>query len=389
MKQRFIHCGGAVVWVRLNILLLRDNSGCPLCFVVDMEDITENRLANVPPREDEDRFKAIADSCPSMMWETDAEGNIRFFNKACRQFCGIDLERLDSSEWQPLIHPSDAPEFVAAVKCAIREHTPFSAEARVRRADGVWRLLGSRATPRFSSNGEYLGHIGLSADITERTQADQTRQFELLLNRAIHDETLEGILVVNAEGEIVSRNKRFMEIWGLAESGSSGQPLDPSIGTLDRQLLQAVVERVEAPEAFMNRIRDLYDHPDEKDQCEVTLKDGRTLERHSTGLRNHEGKYLGRVWFFRDITAHRQAEASLQNAKDSADEANRRLQYERSIIENERKMLHALIDNIPDFMYVKGHREQIRGGQFSFGARGRSGDTRTVDGIDRLRFLPA
>ncbi|MFY9854805.1 MAG: PAS domain S-box protein, partial [Terracidiphilus sp.] len=58
-------------------------------------------------------------------------------------------------------------------------------------------------------------------------------------------------------------------------------------------------------------------------------------------------------WFFRDITAHRKAEASLQNAKDSADEANRRLLLEQSIIENERKMLRALIDNIPDFMYVK------------------------------------
>ncbi|MGA3011909.1 MAG: PAS domain S-box protein [Terracidiphilus sp.] len=353
VKQRFIHRDGAVVWVLARILLLRDKNGGPRCFVVDMENITENRPANVSPREDEDRFKAIADSCPSMMWETDAEGNIRFFNKACRQFCGIDQERLDSSEWQPLIHPSDAPEFAAALNCAIKEHTSFSAEARVRRADGAWRLLGSRAKPRFSSNGEYLGHIGLSADISERTQADRARQFELLLNRAIHDETLEGILVVNEEGEIVSRNKRFLEIWGLAESGVSGQPLDHSIGASDRTLLQAVVERVEAPEAFMNRIRELYQRPDEKDRCEVKLKDGRTLERHSTGLRNHEGKYLGRVWFFRDITAHRQAEASLQNAKDSADKANSLLQHEQSIIENERKMLHALIDNIPDYMYVK------------------------------------
>jgi PAS domain S-box-containing protein len=302
---------------------------------------------------DEERFKAIADSCPSMMWETDAEGNILFFNRACRQFFGIDLEQMNRIGWQSLIHPEDASVCVAAFVRAIAEHAHFSFEARVKRADGEWRVLGSRAEPRFSSTGEYLGHIGLSADITDRIQAERSRQFELILNRAIHDETLEGILVVNGSREIVLLNKRFLEIWGLSDSDYVGQPLDHMVGASDRSLLQAVVDRAADPEEYLNRIRELYDHPERKDHCEIKLKDGRTLERHSTGLWNQEGTYLGRVWLSRDITAHKQAEANLENAKDLADEANRRLQNEQSIIENERKMLHALIDNIPDFMYVK------------------------------------
>jgi PAS domain S-box-containing protein len=352
-EKRFLHRGGAVVWVHMSFLLLRDNSGSPLCFVVHIEDITERKQANRTLRNDEQRFEAIADSCPSMMWETGTDGNIRFFNRACRRFCEIDQEKLASDGWQLLIHPGDAPECAAAFKCAIREHAPFSAEARIRRADGEWRLLGSRAEPRFSSNGEYLGHIGLSADITDRIKTEQSRQFELSLNRAIHDETLEGILVVNSAEEIVWRNNRFLEIWGLSASDTPGQVCNDSIGAPDQPLLQTIAERVEAQPAFIKRIRELYDHPDEKDHCEVRLKDGRTIERHSTGLRNQEGNYLGRVWFFRDITAHRQAEVSLLKAKELADEANRRLQADHSIIENERKMLHALIDNIPEFMYVK------------------------------------
>jgi diguanylate cyclase (GGDEF)-like protein len=47
-----------------------------------------------------------------------------------------------------------------------------------------------------------------------------------------------------------------------------------------------------------------------------TRKDGRTIERHSTVLRGENGKYLGRVWFFRDITAHRQTEAALRDLAD-------------------------------------------------------------------------
>lgn len=310
-------------------------------------------MANMKLREDEERFKAIADSCPTMMWETDADGNIRFLNRACRRFCGIDEENLDANQWESLIHPGDAPECLAALRLAIGEHTSYSAEARVRRADGEWRLLGSRAEPQFSSNGEYLGHIGLSADITERKQAEQTRQFEVSLIRAIHDETLEGILVVNGAGQIVSHNRRFLEIWGLLDSSTAHYFSGDMTPRPDRPFLLEALRQVEAPKAFVKRIRKLDEHPDEKDHCEVRLKDGRTLERHSTGLRNQEGKYLGRVWFFRDITAHRQAEICLQDAKELADEANRRLRDEQSTIENERKMLHALIDNIPDSMYVK------------------------------------
>jgi len=353
VERRFLHRSGSVVWVRLKISLLREAGGNPLYFAVQMENITERKLADIKLRENEERFKAIADSCPSMMWETDTKGNIGFLNKACRRFFGIDQERLDRNGWQPLIHLDDAPEYLAALECAIGEHTSFSAEARVRRADGEWRVVGSRGEPRLSSSGEYLGLIGLSADITERIQAEQTRQFEFLLNRAINNETHLGILVVNSAGEIVSRNNRFLAIWGLSASGPPGQMPGNSIGTLDEPILQSVVDRVEAPEAFIARVRELYNHPNEEDHCEVRLKDGRRLERHSMGLRTQEGKYLGRVWFFTDITVQKQAEITLQRARDLAEEANRLLRNEQSIIETERKMLHALIDNIPDFMYVK------------------------------------
>jgi PAS domain S-box-containing protein len=66
------------------------------------------------------------------------------------------------------LHPDDAAAYIETFAKAIHERSSFSAEARVRRADGEWRLVGSRAEPRFSPSGEFLGHVGLSADITDR-----------------------------------------------------------------------------------------------------------------------------------------------------------------------------------------------------------------------------
>ena len=352
-ETRLIRRGGAVVWARVSTSLARDSNKRPLHFVVHIEDITERRRVDESLRASEERFRIIADSCPSMMWATDTKGKFQFINRAYRAFGGMNPAENYGKTSQLLIHPADAPEYLASFSRAIMEHTPFSAEGRVQRKDGEWRLLGSRALPSFSSCGEYLGHIGLSADITERIQAEQTRQFELSLIRSIHEETLDGILVVNGAGIVVSHNRRFLEIWEMSAPRSPGQMIGNFAGLEDWPLLSGVLDRVKDPEAFKKRVQELYDHPNEVDDCELELKDGRTLERHSTGLRNQEGKYLARVWFFRDITTHKREEISLRDAKASADEANRRLLAEHSILDRERKMLRALIDNIPDFMYVK------------------------------------
>jgi len=327
--------------------------GCdsPACVVECPEE--ECNRANEALSVSEERFRMIADSCPSMMWATNAESIFYFTNKACRQFFGMTHDELESAKRRMLIHPDDSSKVMAAFNRAIGDHTTFRMEARLRRADGEWRLLGMFAEPMFSSSGGYLGHIGLCADITDRVRSEQERQFELSLIQSIHAETLEGILAVSQAGIVASYNKRFLGIWGLDDSTAQGSMPHSFIGSEDRILMSSVLESLEDPDAFALRVQELYSHPDEDDHCEVKLKDGRTLERHSTGLKNSEGIHLGRVWFFRDITPHKEAEVSLQRANALADEANRRLLTERSMLENERNILRALIDNIPDFIYVK------------------------------------
>ena len=343
VEQRYLHRSGTVVWTRTKVSMVRAACGTPEGNVVYLEDITERKRAEAAMRESEDRFRAMADSCPTMMWVTDAQGENQFVNRTYREFAGTTFQQVEGGKWQTLVHPDDALDYIGAFQRAVREHAPFRAEARVRRADGQWRLLGSYGEPRLSPGGEYMGHVGLSADITERKQNEQAREFQHSLIRAILDVALDGILVVNDENLIVAHNKKFLDVWQIPL-------LDIPAKALDSSILPALVDRVKEADVFLKRVRELYDDPDADDHCEIELQDGRTLERYSTSLRS-EGGYRGRVWFFRDITERRLAQQALQSSEERF----------RQLAENIREVFWMMPPSADEMLYVSPAYEQVWG----------------------------
>ncbi|WP_310492178.1 PAS domain-containing hybrid sensor histidine kinase/response regulator [Dechloromonas sp.] len=127
----------------------------------------------------------------------------------------------------------------------------------------------------------------------------QSESFRATLHSAILNEAPDGILVVTQENTVASVNERFFSVWNIPCPAS---PLDALIGTSDTLILEQVLAQVRDSEPFLARIRTLYADPSLKDDCNIPLKDGRTLQRHSAALRGDDGRYMGRVWFFRDIS---------------------------------------------------------------------------------------
>lgn len=119
------------------------------------------------------RYRDVVDHIPVIMWMTDAEGNLEFVNRAYREFFGVTLEQVAGpGTWQPLVHPDDADGYISAFAESLRNRTDFRGQARVRFADGQWRWIESSAAPRFSPDGEFLGMVGTSPEITRRKQAE-------------------------------------------------------------------------------------------------------------------------------------------------------------------------------------------------------------------------
>jgi signal transduction histidine kinase/ActR/RegA family two-component response regulator len=125
--------------------------------------------------------------------------------------------------------------------------------------------------------------------------------------------TADGILVVDLNGNVISWNAKFLEMWRI--------PADLVKERNDEKLLKFVLSQLKDPAAFIAKIQELY-----RDQITSSLDvleftDGRVFERYSQPHRNGND-CGGRVWSFRDITALRQAADSLAQARDAAEAAN-------------------------------------------------------------------
>ena len=113
----------------------------------------------------------------------------------------------------------------------------------------------------------------------------------------------DGILVVGEEGKILSHNNRFLSMWNVPpEKAAAGE---------DTVLLDGIRGMVPNPDEFFERIRFLYEHRTETSHDEIRLIDGRTFDRYSAPMTGSDGRYYGRVWYFRDITEKKQVEAAL------------------------------------------------------------------------------
>ncbi len=313
-EERFIHSNGNVVWGRLRISPIRDGAGSPSYFVVHIEDITEHKRALGALSESEDRFRVMADSCPTMMWVTDTEGGNQFINRAYREFAGTTYAEVAAGKWQLLVHPDDAPGYVAAFQRAVREHAPFRAEARVRRADAEWRLLGSYAEPRLSPGGDYLGHVGLSSDITERRRAEQALQSSEEKFRQMAENIREVFWMLNAAGtQCLYVGPAYEQIWGRTCESLYQNPMSwmEAILPEDREPAHAVFERQMAGERIDSEYR-------------IRTPEGlqRWIRDRAFPVRAEAGELIRVVGIAEDITERKQYEAEIVRAREAADAAN-------------------------------------------------------------------
>lgn len=138
-------------------------------------DITGLKNSEMALRDSEERFRAMADSAPVMIWVADTDdhrlyrGNT-FFNRGWQTFTGRSAHQEYGFQWMENIHPDDRDTCLEGYMAAFQENRPFVMEYRMRRHDGEYRWIMDTGVPRLAVDGRLLGYIGTCVDITEQKQ---------------------------------------------------------------------------------------------------------------------------------------------------------------------------------------------------------------------------
>ena len=137
-----------------------------------MIDISEHRRIEESLRESETRFRALVEASPALIWQRSPHGDLIYVNQRAAELMDMTVEELKAGEWRSILHPQDAPAYLAEFGKAVLDHSYFQHRARIRNREGGWRWMNTYAMPWFTAPGEYAGYVGISLDITETVNGE-------------------------------------------------------------------------------------------------------------------------------------------------------------------------------------------------------------------------
>jgi PAS domain S-box-containing protein len=173
LEHRINRADGSLGWSFSRAVPMLNDQGEIVEWFGTATDFTERKMAEMALRESETRFRNMANNAPVMVWITEADGSCTFLSQSWYAFTGQTPETGLGYGWIDATHPEDQQVAREAFIGANETQTEFKVEYRLRRHDGEYRWAIDAATPRFDSDGAFLGYIGSVIDITERKLAEE------------------------------------------------------------------------------------------------------------------------------------------------------------------------------------------------------------------------
>ena len=247
--------------------------------------------------------KRIVESSPTILYRIAAEPpfDLTYVSQNVTRYGYVVDDLLaNSSGWIELIVPEDRPAMMSNINRLVEGKADrIQIDFRLKKPDGSLVWFSSEGYALRSASGKLTGIEGILSDVTERKNTESKLSFSRILLTTAIENSPEAILIVDADARIITFNQHFVELWNI--------PPELVLAGDDEPVLMIVASRMKNQAEFLARVRYLYGHPELQSHEELEAADGRIVDRHSGSLYDAQRNYLGRVWFFRDITERKRA----------------------------------------------------------------------------------
>jgi PAS domain S-box-containing protein len=144
---------------------------------VYFRDVGERKRAEIALREQERRFRQLADAMPQIVWTARPDGRIDYLNRRWHEFTGL-AETAGNEGWGSLLHPDEAQGAGERWAASVRSGAPFDMELRLRdrgRQSYRWHLI--RTIAAKDEAGAVVRWFGTSTDIHEQKRAEESSRY--------------------------------------------------------------------------------------------------------------------------------------------------------------------------------------------------------------------
>lgn len=181
----------------------------------------------------------------------------------------------------------------------------------------------------------------MARDVRQERQIEETLERTLSQLRATLESTGNGILVIDWQGQIVSMNRQFSQMWSIPDALLLDRNDAAIIDSLPRQVLESELAHM--------RLLGIVDNGETEDVFRLT--DGRVFECKSRPQYLGEN-IVGRVFGFNDITTRTLAEAALRESRDRLEagvrERTAELQAANASLQAEKQRQQELIKKLEE-----------------------------------------
>lgn len=303
----------------------RDEVGVLTQAMNQMSQAVRQRVEAVA--QSEARFHAIADY--TYDWENwiDPSGKLIWVNPSVERLSGYSVEECMSMQGfpLPLVGEEDREAVRAALSRAMRGGVGEAFQFRVQRKQGSEFWAAMSWQPIYGSHSEFLGYRSSIRDISELKQAsfalqetvEELKQSEDIQTRLLNQSRQEqarmssllsamniGILFENADNRVIYVNPAFRRIWLIRETVELA-------GRLTTEVVGYSANVLARPDHFSKHILFVMDTHEVSETFEIVMADGRVVTQLSYPVRDLEGRFIGRLWIYEDVTRERQTAEQL------------------------------------------------------------------------------
>jgi len=187
-----------------------------------IEKVFRERKLTESLRESASRFKDLAERTSEWIWEVDSEGKYIYSNANVEYILGYHPDEVVGNYFYDFL-PGEKREAVRhSIFKTFEQKKPITAsEYRLIHKNGHPVFVESSSVPFFDTSGNLSGYRGIHRDISARKRAEEALRESEEKFRNIFAQSPIGIGLYDSEGQLLTANKSYFEIFGIAEMANA------------------------------------------------------------------------------------------------------------------------------------------------------------------------